>query len=112
MSTVYDSVPVYGGGGVEADAQVRENSRQMDDGDDDLDDEAGRLIEEETALTGRVQWGVYYDYAKSIGVVGAILAIFFYALGQTLHTLSNVWLSFWSDYNQNHTPSEIGGKLG
>ena len=35
-------------------------------------DDTGRLIEEEAAMTGRVKWGVYYDYAKSIGLVGAV----------------------------------------
>lgn len=69
------------------------------------------MIEEEAALTGRVKWGVYYDYAKSIGVVGALVVTFCYFLCQGLHSFSNVWLSFWSDYNNNHTPTEVGGKL-
>ena len=40
------------------------------------------------------------------------IAVIFYALGQGLHSFSSVWLSFWSDYNQNHTSPEIRGKLG
>ena len=60
----------------------------------DQDDENGRLIEEEAALTGRVKWGVYYDYAKSIGLTGALVVTLFYALGQALHSLSNVSFDF------------------
>jgi ATP-binding cassette subfamily C (CFTR/MRP) protein 1 len=68
-----------------------------------------RLIEEEAALTGRVKWSVYWDYAKSVGLVASALAIFTYALGQSLHTASNVWLSYWSDYNADH-PGSMNNK--
>ena len=44
-------------------------------------DDTGRLIEEEMALTGRVKWSVYYDYAKSIGLVGSVISVIFFALG-------------------------------
>lgn len=75
------------------------------------EEDEGRLTEEETALTGRVKWGVYYEYAHSIGFAGAIFAILFYALGQGLHSFSSVWLSFWSDYNQHHNATQIAGNL-
>ena len=67
-----------------------QSSPRRIDPSDDVNDDNGRLIEEEAALTGRVKWGVYGDYAKSIGVVGAVVVIFFYFLGQGLHTFSNV----------------------
>ncbi len=76
------------------------------------EDDNARLIDEETALTGHVKWGVYYDYAKSIGLVGAILAVFFYAFGQILHSLSSVWLSVWSDYNLVHNRTDVSSHLG
>ena len=47
-----------------------------------------------------------------MGVVGSGFAILFYILGQLLHSGSNVWLSFWSDFNQNHTTAEISSNLG
>ena len=55
------------------------------------DDAGGLLIEEEAALTGRVKWSVYYDYVKCLGLWGAFLVVFFYVVGQALHSASNVW---------------------
>jgi ABC-type multidrug transport system ATPase subunit len=80
--STYDSVP-------ETDV-VEPRDEPIIEPSGDGNDDNGRLIEEEAALTGRVQWGVYYDYAKSIGVVGAVVVTFFYVLGQALHTFSNV----------------------
>ena len=79
----YDSVP---------ETNIIEEPRDEPsiDPSDDGNDDNGRLIEEEAALTGRVKWGVYWDYAKSIGVVGAVVVTLFYVLGQGLHTFSNV----------------------
>ena len=54
----------------------------------------GRLIEEEAAETGRVKMGVYFEYAKSIGLFGALSAVFFVILGQLLHTLGNLFCRF------------------
>ena len=59
----------------------------------------GRLIEEEAAETGRVKMGVYFEYAKSIGLFGALSAVFFVILGQLLHTLGNLNYNF---YNKKH----------
>ena len=81
--STYDSVP-------ETDVIEEPRDEPRMDPIDDVNDDNGRLIEEEAALTGRVKWGVYGDYAKSIGVVGAVVVTFFYFLGQGLHTFSNV----------------------
>ena len=41
-----------------------------------------------------------------------MIVVFLYMVGQGLHSGSNIWLSFWSDYNQNHTQSDVTSKLG
>ena len=52
-----------------------------------------KLIEEEKAAIGGVKWGVYYGYAKSIGLAFTIMSISMYAIYQVerMH-LSNVLL--------------------
>ena len=74
-------------------------------------DETGRLIEEEAALTGRVKYGVYVDYFKSFGILASVIVLCFYILGQSLHSFSNVWLSVWSDFNDVHNETEITENL-
>ena len=81
--STYDSVP-------EADVIEEPRDEPRIDPSDDVNDDDGRLIEEEAALTGRVKWAVYWDYAKSIGVVGAVVVTFCYFLCQGLHSFSNV----------------------
>ena len=74
--------------------------------------DTGRLIEDEAALTGRVKYGVYFDYAKSFGPMASMIILAFYLIGQGIHSFSNVWLSIWSDYNDVHNGTEITNNLG
>ena len=78
---------------------------------DNPNDETGRLIEEEAALTGRVKYGVYVDYFKSFGILASVIVLCFYILGQSLHSFGNVWLSVWSDFNDVHNATEITENL-
>ena len=41
-----------------------------------------KLIEEEKAAVGGVEWAVYYGYAKSIGIIFTICSISFYGIYQ------------------------------
>ena len=60
--------------------------------------QAGRdLIEDEFSEENRVKKDVYVYYAKSIGMLLAILSVIFYALFQTFTVGANLWLSVWSE---------------
>ena len=41
-----------------------------------------KLIEDEKAAIGGVKWGVYYGYAKSIGLAFTVMSISMYAIYQ------------------------------
>ncbi|XP_013411190.1 multidrug resistance-associated protein 1 isoform X2 [Lingula anatina] len=61
------------------------------------DSDAGRLIQDETAETGRVKFGVFIAYIKAVGVWMSIAVILFHVLEDTAEIYSNVWLSQWSN---------------
>ena len=55
-----------------------------------------KLIEDEKAGVGGVDWKVYLDYAKSVGYMTTLITIFFYVGYQGFSVGGNTWLSSWS----------------
>ncbi|XP_047482074.1 ATP-binding cassette sub-family C member 3-like [Penaeus chinensis] len=64
-----------------------------------------RLVEDETAETGKVSRKMYLVYGKSMGVLYAILPIIFMSLAQASIAGSNIWLSFWSSTGESSPAS-------
>jgi ATP-binding cassette subfamily C (CFTR/MRP) protein 1 len=55
------------------------------------------LTEAEKSETGSVEWTVYCEYIKRVGLIGAS-AVFISSIGSTsLNVASSLWLSSWSD---------------
>ncbi len=75
----------------------------------------GRLVEDETSLTGHVPLHVFKDF---LGKVGTWVSIFFFvatAAEQAIHAGGIVWLSAWSDEGHSNSTSandESAYKLG
>ncbi|KAB7503947.1 Multidrug resistance-associated protein 1 [Armadillidium nasatum] len=63
--------------------------------DEDID--KGKIIKEEDTGGGRMSWGVYVYYARSIGSIAFTLTVFYYAASQAFSVLGNVLLSQWSE---------------
>ena len=55
-----------------------------------------KLIEEEKAGVGGVEWRIYVDYAKAVGYTLSLVTLFFYAGYQGFSVGGNMWLSDWS----------------
>ena len=55
-----------------------------------------KLIEDEKAGVGGVDWRVYLDYAKSVGYMTTLITIIFYVGYQGFSVGGNTWLSSWS----------------
>lgn len=56
-----------------------------------------KLIQAEKAETGKVSFGVYGYYVRSIGVLATSLTVVAYILSQACSVGSNVWLTLWSN---------------
>lgn len=55
-----------------------------------------KLIEDEKASVGGVDWNVYKKYAKSVGYLTTSITIFFYVAFQGFVIGDSTWLSDWS----------------
>ncbi|XP_052283969.1 multidrug resistance-associated protein 1-like isoform X1 [Dreissena polymorpha] len=55
-----------------------------------------RLIEEEEVEIGRVQWKVYMQYARALGLKYAVCLVVLYAIYQSLYIWSAIWLANWT----------------
>ncbi|NXP68542.1 MRP1 protein, partial [Chloropsis cyanopogon] len=78
-----------------------------------------KLMEADTAKTGRVKASVYWDYMKAIGLLMSFLAIFLFMCNHIASLASNYWLSLWTDDpvingTQQNTTLRLGvyGALG
>ncbi|OWK61874.1 Multidrug resistance-associated protein 1 [Lonchura striata] len=78
-----------------------------------------KLMEADTAKTGRVKASVYWDYMKAIGLLMSFLAIFLFMCNHVASLTSNYWLSLWTDDpvingTQQNTTLRLGvyGALG
>ncbi|XP_052284442.1 multidrug resistance-associated protein 1-like isoform X2 [Dreissena polymorpha] len=58
--------------------------------------DAARLIEEEEVEIGRVQWKVYMQYARALGLKYAVCLVVLYAIYQSLYIWSAIWLTYWT----------------
>ncbi|XP_067407154.1 multidrug resistance-associated protein 1 isoform X1 [Emydura macquarii macquarii] len=80
---------------------------------------AWKLMEADTAKTGRVKAAMYWEYMKAIGLFISFLSIFLFMCNHVAALASNYWLSLWTDDpvvngTQQHTNVRLGvyGALG
>ncbi|NXR46089.1 MRP1 protein, partial [Hippolais icterina] len=78
-----------------------------------------KMMEADTAKTGRVKASVYWDYMKAIGLFMSFFAIFLFMCNHIASLSSNYWLSLWTDDpvingTQQNTTLRLGvyGALG
>ncbi|XP_024120754.1 canalicular multispecific organic anion transporter 2 isoform X2 [Oryzias melastigma] len=70
--------------------------------------EVEKLIQAETAETGRVKTTVYLEYVKAVGVLLSALIILLYGCQSAAAIGSNIWLSQWTnDATGNHTRENV-----
>ncbi|XP_015785719.1 multidrug resistance-associated protein 1 [Tetranychus urticae] len=85
-----------------------------------VDNKNKKLIEVETAETGKVRWAVYFEYFKMVSVLWFIMIILSLITSNGFSLGSNVWLSSWTsdsdnaNYTLDHTKMrlEVYGALG
>ena len=73
--------------------QVTEKPKHSEVEDDD--DHGGKLIEDEKAMSGKVNLSVYKYYAESIGYVTVLVVLVLYGIEQGFRTGANIWLRNW-----------------
>ncbi|XP_025097264.1 multidrug resistance-associated protein 1-like [Pomacea canaliculata] len=56
-----------------------------------------RLVTEEEVESGRVNWGVYIDLARAMGLKYASIMLLFFTIYNAASLGSNLWLSEWTD---------------
>jgi hypothetical protein len=72
---------------------VNEKSKNLEEISED--NSGGQLVEDEVALSGKVNLGVYKYYAKSIGYLVLVVVFCLYGLEQGFRTGANIWLKHW-----------------
>ncbi|XP_055876897.1 multidrug resistance-associated protein 1-like isoform X3 [Biomphalaria glabrata] len=60
-----------------------------------------KLVQAETAETGRVKLSVFMVYVKAVGALLTVVILFFYVLYHSASIYSNIWLSEWSNDARN-----------
>ncbi|CAL1540417.1 unnamed protein product, partial [Lymnaea stagnalis] len=60
-----------------------------------------KLVQAETAETGRVKMTVFMAYVRAVGAFLSVLILFFYILYNSASIYSNIWLSQWSNDARN-----------
>ncbi|XP_037318940.2 ATP-binding cassette sub-family C member 3 isoform X2 [Pungitius pungitius] len=72
-----------------------------------------KLIQSETAETGRVKSKVYLEYAKAVGVLLSVIICFLYGCQSAAAIGANIWLSQWTnDALTNHTQENMNMRVG
>ncbi|XP_051926934.1 ATP-binding cassette sub-family C member 3-like isoform X3 [Hippocampus zosterae] len=72
-----------------------------------------KLIQAETAETGRVKLKVYLEYAKAVGVLLSVLICILYGCQSAAAIGGNIWLSEWTnDALQNRTADNVNMRVG
>ncbi|XP_051912383.1 ATP-binding cassette sub-family C member 3-like isoform X3 [Hippocampus zosterae] len=72
-----------------------------------------KLIQAETAETGRVKLKVYLEYAKAVGVLLSVLICILYGCQSAAAIGGNIWLSEWTnDALQNQTADNVNMRVG
>ena len=84
-------------------------------GSNDVDkedkEETGRLIEEEEAQIGTVKYGVYLHYFRAFGCLPFFVVLGFNIVEDVFGALGRVWLSHWSEFNEENNGTEIADNL-
>uniref|UniRef100_A0A4W5LDT2 ATP-binding cassette, sub-family C (CFTR/MRP), member 3 n=1 Tax=Hucho hucho TaxID=62062 RepID=A0A4W5LDT2_9TELE len=72
-----------------------------------------KLIQAETAETGRVKSKVFWEYAKAVGPLLSLVICFLYGCQSAAAIGANVWLSQWTnDAAQNVTQENVSMRVG
>nr|XP_040031715.1 ATP-binding cassette sub-family C member 3 isoform X1 [Gasterosteus aculeatus aculeatus] len=75
--------------------------------------ELQKLIQSETAETGRVKSKVYLEYAKAVGVLLSVFICFLYGCQSAAAIGANIWLSQWTnDASANQTQENLNMRVG
>ncbi|KAA0725432.1 Canalicular multispecific organic anion transporter 2 ATP-binding cassette sub-family C member 3 [Triplophysa tibetana] len=67
----------------------------------------GKLIQTETAETGKVKLKVYWEYAKAVGPLLSLFICFLYGCQSAAAIGANFWLSEWTNDAQNNRTQEF-----
>uniref|UniRef100_A0A671QUB8 Canalicular multispecific organic anion transporter 2-like n=1 Tax=Sinocyclocheilus anshuiensis TaxID=1608454 RepID=A0A671QUB8_9TELE len=72
-----------------------------------------KLIQAETAETGRVKFKVYWEYAKAVGPFLSLFICFLYGCQSAASIGANFWLSEWTnDAQHNRTQDQVSMRVG
>uniref|UniRef100_A0A8C6WQX4 ABC-type glutathione-S-conjugate transporter n=1 Tax=Neogobius melanostomus TaxID=47308 RepID=A0A8C6WQX4_9GOBI len=75
--------------------------------------EVDKLIQAETAETGKVKVTVYLEYAKAVGLVLSVVICLLYGCQSAAAIGANVWLSDWTnDAATNRTQERVNMRVG
>uniref|UniRef100_A0A665WUG6 ATP-binding cassette, sub-family C (CFTR/MRP), member 3 n=1 Tax=Echeneis naucrates TaxID=173247 RepID=A0A665WUG6_ECHNA len=75
--------------------------------------EIEKLIQTETAETGRVKTKVYLEYVKAVGPLLSVLICFLYGCQSATAIGANIWLSQWTnDASRNETKENVNMRVG
>uniref|UniRef100_A0A8B9KN43 ATP-binding cassette, sub-family C (CFTR/MRP), member 3 n=1 Tax=Astyanax mexicanus TaxID=7994 RepID=A0A8B9KN43_ASTMX len=65
-----------------------------------------KLIQAETAETGRVKFKVYWEYAKAVGPILSLFICFLYASQSAAAIGANIWLSQWTNDSRDSVTAQ------
>uniref|UniRef100_A0A3Q2ZRI0 ATP binding cassette subfamily C member 3 n=1 Tax=Kryptolebias marmoratus TaxID=37003 RepID=A0A3Q2ZRI0_KRYMA len=76
--------------------------------------EVEKLIQAETAETGRVKTKVYLEYAKAVGPLLSVIIILLYGCQSAASIGANIWLSQWTNdaASVNQTAENVNMRVG
>ncbi|XP_047234005.1 ATP-binding cassette sub-family C member 3 isoform X2 [Girardinichthys multiradiatus] len=75
--------------------------------------EVEKLIQTETAETGRVKTKVFLEYAKAVGLVLSVIICLLYGCQSAAAIGANIWLSQWTnDASTNQTKENVDMRVG
>lgn len=69
-----------------------------------MDSEGTTLIKNEESATGRVGFGVYSRYLKSIGLLYATVTILTSLINQIFQIYGSIWLGMWAAHSEPNAP--------
>ncbi|XP_059142742.1 multidrug resistance-associated protein 1-like isoform X2 [Physella acuta] len=69
--------------------------------DEPKEKQGDKLVQAETAETGRVKLNVFMAYVRAVGALMSVVILFFYVLYNSASIYSNIWLSEWSNDARN-----------
>ncbi|XP_060795614.1 ATP-binding cassette sub-family C member 3 isoform X2 [Neoarius graeffei] len=65
-----------------------------------------KLIQAETAETGRVKLKVYWEYVKAVGLLMSIFICFLYGAQSAAAIGANIWLTVWTNDTKSNTTND------